>query len=155
MVSINSRPSIAGVVPVAVAMLGLLGSPPASGADSGPAAVDQRPTGRILLGIGATTFGGLSGNFVEACGGPQPNPTGPRTSQPFNQTVVRLYSMELLTRHAFSGIGSLAPGAVVDWYDAPQSDRFAPGRPYVDRAVRVEDIDDRPCGFMLMPAPRP
>ncbi|RUL88520.1 BamA/OMP85 family outer membrane protein [Tautonia sociabilis] len=131
--------------------------------------VQEAPTGRILLGIGATSFGGLSGNFI----------LHERNFDLFN--VPRSFR-ELLNGQAFRGAGQelrieLSPGTLInravvsfrepdlfnrriglnasgytfsrfypDFNEARGGGRFALGKQfgtqtYADLAVRVEDVN--------------
>lgn len=131
--------------------------------------VQEAPTGRILLGVGATSFGGLSGNFI----------LHERNFDLFN--VPRSFR-ELLNGQAFRGAGQefrleLSPGTLInravvsfrepdlfnrriglnvsgytfsrfypDFNEARGGGRFALGKQfgtqtYADLAVRVEDVN--------------
>lgn len=102
-------------------------------------ALEDSATGRFLIGIGATTFGGLSGNFI---GSERPAKASPaRSLLPMVQNrVIRFEGTGLLSDPSLSWPFAHGTRTHTDIYDIPRSFEAPSSGVYVDPYIRVEDV---------------
>ncbi|QDV33400.1 hypothetical protein [Tautonia plasticadhaerens] len=104
---------------------------------------DSRVANSVRLGrIGVTMlFGGISGNLIERDGSTlPPPPPSADTMIAGGSPSVRFHSLDLMRSRSFSGFSY--PSPAVDGYTIPTGNGPAPGQYYVDRVVRVEQVEN-------------